>query len=90
MIVMEEIRRSPVEVRLVVYSIIYKVLNVSGGSGFLPSTVSLMVVDIPERESVVRYDAYQMSFLSSNCGRQVPFCWGRLDLSSSAVLHPIS
>ena len=46
-LLMEEIRRSPVEVRLVVYSIIYKVLNVSGGSGFLPSTVSLMVVDIP-------------------------------------------
>ena len=49
-----------------------------------------MVVDIPERESVVRFDAYQLSFLSSNYGRQVPFCWGRLDLSSSAVLHPIS
>ena len=44
MILMEEIRRSPVDmVNTRKYHMIYRVLYIPGGAGFLPSTVDLFL-----------------------------------------------
>ena len=52
-----EIRRSPVEVgSLSVYPIIYKVLYIPGGAGFLPSTVVNDHFKVFDENQVFRYD----------------------------------